>query len=603
MPRVEPKVYCVAKTNLDSDSLSQYLQDIGDPDWKPTTDVGGELLIEAAGRMCYRSWQPYDPEKPYCSQPNVSKVREDSKVYFENVLKSGHGSILEHVNMSFICRNVSRVFCYHPDTEILTQEGFKNITEIKGDETLLTLDPETGISRWSKNHKLHEFPFDGDLHYFSSSQWDSPLMTPDHLQWCSRYDKRRFRGRRCNEIIESAEKIPLSEVKGKRIVVKHNIDLSANNPDVIGIGDYTYEPKDLFFWLGMVASDGSISEDRNNVSIIQRKASNLKKIRKIMNSLFGDRWKDYGHEFRITDCDLKQWVIGKIGRKSDERRLYNLFNYDKKLLKCFYRGFLLGDGNVHQNGHEVLYCSYEDFVKDLQVIVALIGFSSNIRENDRIGVVNAQYNIEHKIKNRILSVHRKGCSLVKKGHHKSQRYVGNVYCPETDDGLVYVRNKGMAFWSGNTHELVRHRAGCAYSQESLRYVRLNILDYWLPSDVLENEEGAKKFDEVMEKLGDIQGQLAEIYDIDNIKAFSVKKQLTSAFRRIAPIGLATSILFTANIRALRHMIKMRTDVAAEEEIRIVFDEVAQICKDTYPMLFQDMEKQEDGSWKFLYNKV
>ena len=112
MPRVKPKVYCVAETKLNSDEMTQYLEDIGDPDWKPTTNIPGELLIEAAGRMCYRSWQPYDPGKPYCSQPNVSKVREDSKVYFENVLKSGHGSILEHVNMSFICRNVSRVFTH-----------------------------------------------------------------------------------------------------------------------------------------------------------------------------------------------------------------------------------------------------------------------------------------------------------------------------------------------------------------------------------------------------------------------------------------------------------------------------------------------------------
>ncbi|KKK63349.1 hypothetical protein LCGC14_2995190, partial [marine sediment metagenome] len=32
-----------------------------------------------------------------------------------------------------------------------------------------------------------------------------------------------------------------------------------------------------------------------------------------------------------------------------------------------------------------------------------------------------------------------------------------------------------------THEIVRHRAGWAFSQESLRYVRADELGYWLPS--------------------------------------------------------------------------------------------------------------------------
>lgn len=34
-----------------------------------------------------------------------------------------------------------------------------------------------------------------------------------------------------------------------------------------------------------------------------------------------------------------------------------------------------------------------------------------------------------------------------------------------------------------THELVRHRVGTAFSQESLRYVRLNDLGLWLPPQI------------------------------------------------------------------------------------------------------------------------
>ena len=59
--------------------------------------------------------------------------------------------------------------------------------------------------------------------------------------------------------------------------------------------------------------------------------------------------------------------------------------------------------------------------------------------------------------------------------------------------------------------------------------------------------------------------------------FHVKKEVTSALRRLAPIGLSTDIIWTANARTLRHVIEMRTAEGAEEELRLVFDKVARSC--------------------------
>ena len=106
-----PKVYLVGSTSLQNVDLQRYMNDIGGPDWDATAD-DGETLIEVAGRMCYRSWQPYDPAKPECSNPNVTKVRQGNAEYMKNILKSGHGAILEHVTMTFIARDVSRVFTH-----------------------------------------------------------------------------------------------------------------------------------------------------------------------------------------------------------------------------------------------------------------------------------------------------------------------------------------------------------------------------------------------------------------------------------------------------------------------------------------------------------
>lgn len=157
-----------------------------------------------------------------------------------------------------------------------------------------------------------------------------------------------------------------------------------------------------------------------------------------------------------------------------------------------------------------------------------------------------------------------------------------------------------------THELVRHRAGTAISQESLRFVRLDKLSAYVPMHIKESEKGMEIFTRTMEQLEQVQADLAKAYDIDSEKKFDRKKKLTSAFRRVAPIGVATTIGWSCNFRILRHVLEMRTDPSAEEEIRLVFGRVYHIVCERYPNLIGDYEVEEvDGlPWvKTLHRKV
>jgi thymidylate synthase (FAD) len=157
-----------------------------------------------------------------------------------------------------------------------------------------------------------------------------------------------------------------------------------------------------------------------------------------------------------------------------------------------------------------------------------------------------------------------------------------------------------------THELVRHRAGTAMSQESLRFVRLDKLTAYAPTHIRESEEGMAVYSEALEKLEEVQLKLAEVYNIDDEKKFAIKKKLTSAFRRVAPIGVATTIGWSCNFRTLRHVIEMRTEPSAEEEIRLVFGQVYELVKKRYPNLMGDYEAEEvDGfPWvKTTHRKV
>lgn len=155
-----------------------------------------------------------------------------------------------------------------------------------------------------------------------------------------------------------------------------------------------------------------------------------------------------------------------------------------------------------------------------------------------------------------------------------------------------------------THELVRHRVGCAISQESLRYVRLEDLGQWLPKCIQEDEWARGLFAKTFRHLEGLQCELAEHFGLDDPGVpFARKKEVTSAMRRIAPIGLATNIGWSANIRTLRHVIEMRTSLAAEEEIRVVFDQVAKIMRREAPNAFGDYTRSEDGVWTTVNGKV
>lgn len=147
-----------------------------------------------------------------------------------------------------------------------------------------------------------------------------------------------------------------------------------------------------------------------------------------------------------------------------------------------------------------------------------------------------------------------------------------------------------------THELVRHRPGVAISQESLRYVRLDDLHLWAPTVIRESKEAMEIFANTFAHLEKLQIELAELFELDKEGTpFHTKKKVTSAMRRIAPIGLATTIGWSANIRTLRWVLEMRTDPSAEEEIRYVFGKVGEMVCQRYPHLFADFSvEQVDG---------
>ncbi|GAA3740269.1 FAD-dependent thymidylate synthase [Salinactinospora qingdaonensis] len=127
---VEPEVHLIARPELDYDEIARYLADVGGQSWLERLDRGElddqlndpQNLAEFAGRLCYRSWEPG-------LNPNVTRVRTDQSDYLRNILRSMHGSVLEHLSFSFVLHNVSRVLTHelvrHRPGTAISQESMR----------------------------------------------------------------------------------------------------------------------------------------------------------------------------------------------------------------------------------------------------------------------------------------------------------------------------------------------------------------------------------------------------------------------------------------------------------------------------------------------
>lgn len=88
------------------ENTAEFLEAIHAPsDWSTDAKSDSELLVELAGRLCYKSFGTE-------LNPNITRVREGNDVYLKGILDSRHGSVLEHAHDTFAFINVSRVFTH-----------------------------------------------------------------------------------------------------------------------------------------------------------------------------------------------------------------------------------------------------------------------------------------------------------------------------------------------------------------------------------------------------------------------------------------------------------------------------------------------------------
>ncbi len=109
-----------------------------------------------------------------------------------------------------------------------------------------------------------------------------------------------------------------------------------------------------------------------------------------------------------------------------------------------------------------------------------------------------------------------------------------------------------------THQLVRHRMGVSFDQQSQRYVRYKHPQYTVPGSIADDDELLSKFSEAIEGNVELYSEMLG-RDVPAEDA-----------RFLFPNGMQTNLVMTVNLRELIHMSGLRLCTMAQWEIRKLF---------------------------------
>jgi len=161
-----------------------------------------------------------------------------------------------------------------------------------------------------------------------------------------------------------------------------------------------------------------------------------------------------------------------------------------------------------------------------------------------------------------------------------------------------------------THELVRHRAGFAYSQLSQRYVDESNANFVVPPAIIGDEALETRWREEVESAQRTYVSLVEQlmtrygWIADRVHR---RKMAREAARAVLPNATETKIVVTGNSRAWRTMLELRSSEGAELEIRRFAVETLRLLQREAPGFFSDFviyvaEDRREAA-KVEYHKV
>ena len=183
----------------------------------------------------------------------------------------------------------------------------------------------------------------------------------------------------------------------RRVLLRHNVPLRGSREVQTRVSNLVFQSpvlsREESYWLGMLVTDGCISNDYLSLSLQEQDLYQLEKFAKFLgdrvkvNKQFNKKYKIFEYQVKAKDFNLipKIRLLANFYNKSIDLQLYVPLNYD------ILRGIIDGDGSIgtYQNKTRVQICSassvfinqLKDFLKQEEIDFCLNDDTREFRKN------------------------------------------------------------------------------------------------------------------------------------------------------------------------------------------------------------------------------
>lgn len=280
---------------------------------------------------------------------------------------------------------------YHKDTQIFTEHGWRYISDLTGDEKLLSLNPDDESLEFIKPVRLFKHKEPQLVHM--SNKWFDICVTPDHDCFIH---QRRDGGNR-GKYFEPQFRKPSDLTSESRFV--RCITTDRESPDVININGLEFEPSDFAFFMAWYISEGSVLHDVGNskkrgypIFIAQAISENREIIQPVLKNIcdyLGLRLNIAKNQFVIYSKELYDY-LHPLGHSYEKYIPKEVFTLNKECLNVFLDNYIRGDGHERICGkynsiERSVYTSSPKLKDDLSYLILLCGFCPSIWVHSKKG--------------------------------------------------------------------------------------------------------------------------------------------------------------------------------------------------------------------------
>lgn len=357
------------------------------------------------------------------------------------------------------------------NTEFLTNEGFKLLKDIRGDELVASYNLKTNTLEYTSIVNKIQYYYEGDMISFQHHSLDM-ICTPNHKQLIS-IDRGLKNKWTENFLLDSVQIPNISKKAYMRYTVEN---WEGYNEERINIAGIDFETKSFVVFMAWYLSEGYCSkrkrDDKNRttssfIRIYQRKRENFFEIKRCLSIMFKCNVSEIKDGFSVSlNKSYDSFIdwLKELGNNAWDKKIPNeILKLSKSYLVIFYNTYIKGDGYcsfpIGSESSAIITSSSQ--IRDAMCeIILKCGFRPSTQCLNNIGKITYSKNgtrFETKRLNYVVrALKSKNFTSIHKHFKILKNWKGFVGCLELKENhTLYIRRNGTCIWSGNCQHCIR----------------------------------------------------------------------------------------------------------------------------------------------------